>query len=264
LIFSGYITITESEIYGIMAPIYNFIALFILSLIEFAGNVTVPDSLIILPKVNGEDETTYKMKKFQYLFGPRFWIWMSVTGVFSLAVHYLPFAAVFFSGEPVLIVFHFLALAGGIGFFIFFHYRTLRYEELTDPSMIVKAADYYNLSEMREQSIELLENYIKNQEENIVLMSKLSLFYLQENKHKKVLNITKRILEETEEKSIDVPLMISKAYLLRAISLKNLEKYKEAYQDVTSSLKYTPNNQAARKLRRDLRRVLKLKEQEKG
>jgi len=80
---------------------------------------------------------------------------------------------------------------------------------------------------------------------------------------KESLEITERILLETEQKEIRVPHIISRAHLLRAVSFKSKEKYKEAYKEVSTALTFTPDNQTARKMRRELRRTLKTKEEDK-
>ena len=93
-------------------------------------------------------------------------------------------------------------------------------------------------------------------------MSKLAMMYTQDGNHNRVLELTEKVLAETEGKGVNTPHMISRAHLLRSISLKAKEQYEEAYEEVTQSLKYTPENNAARKLRRDLRKIVKIQKQE--
>ena len=140
----------------------------------------------------------------------------------------------------------------------------MSFDKLEKPDMIIKAVDYYNTVDLRERSYEILDNYIENTHENLGLLSKLAIMNTQDENHHKVLDLTRRILNETEEKEINVPHMIARAHLLQAISLKAIENFKLAYEEVTKSLHYIPENDVARKLRRDLRRILKVKNQEKG
>jgi hypothetical protein len=260
LLLSRYIR-AEDEIRTVM--IFNFIALFVLSLMEFAGHITVSDSLEVIPIIEGESEEDYKKSRFALLFGTKYWIWLGITSVIAIAAHYFIFAEVFIVRDILVIILQMLSLLAGVGIFLFFHYRTLRYEVMDDPVMVVKAAEYYEGSNLKDTSIQVLEEYLKEDKNNVAILSKLAVLYVQKNKHDKVLDYTKRILAETEEKSVSVPHLISKAHLLRAISLKAKEDYQEAYKEVSASLRYTPESAAARKLRRDLRKVLKIRQQEK-
>jgi len=121
----------------------------------------------------------------------------------------------------------------------------------------MKAVDYYNSMELKEWSYRLLENYVNLKDENIALMSKLSLMYIVDKEFDKALSFSDKILKETEEKNLNAPHIISKAYLVKALGLKGREKYEEAYKAVTRSLKFVPENKVARKLRRDLRNIIK-------
>ncbi|NPD88655.1 MAG: hypothetical protein HGN29_08015 [Asgard group archaeon] len=260
LLLSRYIR-AEEEIRTVL--IFNFIALFVLSLLEFAGHITVTDSLEIFPVIEGESEEVYKKNKFELLYGTKYWIWLGITSVVAIASHYFIFAEIFIVKDVLIIVLEILSLLGGVGIFLFFYYRTKRFGTMNDPVMVVKAAEYYNESDLKDTSIKVLEDYLKEDKENVAILSKLAVLYVQKNKHDKVLEYTKRILAETEEKSVSVPHLISKAHLLRAISLKAKEDYQEAYKEVAASLRYTPESAAARKLRRDLRKILKIRQQEK-
>ena len=60
--------------YPNVAIIYTYILLFVFSLMEFAGNVTVTDSLQIITEIEGEDEKSLRQKRFVLLFGTNFWI----------------------------------------------------------------------------------------------------------------------------------------------------------------------------------------------
>ena len=260
LFLSRYLS-AEDEARTIM--VFNFIALFVMSALEFAGHLTVTDSIQILPKLENESDEEYKKKKFELLFGTRYWVWLGVTVAIAIAAHYFPFAEAIILGDVLIIVFQVLSILGGVGLFLFLYYRTSRYQRIVDPAMAVKAAEYYDESDLKDVSIKYLENYIQEYEENVAIMSKLAVLYLQENEHGKVLETAQKILAETEEKSINVPHMISKAHLLKAISLKAMEEYQEAYKEVSASLRYIPENAAARKLRRDLRKVLKMQQTEK-
>ncbi|MHA2308410.1 MAG: tetratricopeptide repeat protein [Candidatus Heimdallarchaeaceae archaeon] len=260
LLLSRYIR-AEDEIRTVL--VLNFIALFVLSLIEFAGHITVTDSLEIFPVIEGESEKEYKKNRFELLYGTKYWIWLGVTSAIAIAMQGFIFAEVFIVRDVLIMILQILSLFGGVGVFLLFYFRTMRFQSMDDPVMVVKAAEYYNESDLKDTSIKVLEDYLKEDIGNVAILSKLAVLYVQKNKHDKVLEYTKRILAETEEKSISVPHLISKAHLLRAISLKAKEDYQEAYKEVAASLRYTPESAAARKLRRDLRKILKIKQQEK-
>ncbi len=260
LLLSRYIR-AEDEIRTVL--IFNYIALFILSIIEFAGHLTVTDSLEIFPLIEGESEKEFKKNRFELLYGTKYWIWLGITSAIAIAVHYFIFAEVFIVRDVLVIILQILSLLGGVGVFLFFYYRTMRFQTMDDPVMVVKAAEYYDESDLKDKSIKVLEDYLKEDKGNVAILSKLAVLYVQKNKRNKVLEYTKRILAETEEKSVSVPHLISKAHLLRAISLKAKEDYQEAYKEIAASLRYTPESAAARKLRRDLRKILKIKQQEK-
>lgn len=245
-----------------VAIIYTYILLFAFSLMEFAGNITVTDSLQVITKIEGEDEKSIRHKRFVLLFGTRFWIWISVTGLICAGLLYLPFSSAFLSENIFFIICQFLAVVIGAGLYLFFYYRVMQFSEIKNPLLLTKAADYYNVSDLRGKSIELLEHYIENDAGNIGILSKISVLYAQENNHEKVLQYTGRILAIVEEEKLDVPHTAAKAHLLRAVSLKAKEEWKEAYEEVTMSLRFTPESNAARKLRRDLRKIIKTKKQD--
>lgn len=242
--------------------IYTYVLLLVFSLIEFAGNVTVSDSLQIITEIEGEDEKTLRKKRFVLLFGTHFWIWMSITGLISAGLLYLPFKPAFSSGDIFFIICQFLAVLVGAGLYLFFYYRIMKFSEIKNPLLLTKAADYYNVSDLRDKSIEMLERYIERDAENIGILSKISVLYAQNNNHEKVLQFTGKILAIVEEEKIDVPHTSAKAHLLRAVSLKAKEEFQEAYEEVTTSLRLAPESNAARKLRRDLRKIIKAKKQE--
>ena len=156
-----------------------------------------------------------------------------------------------------------IAFLGGGALFIFVYNRTMKFESLTNPSILLKAIDYYDAMEMDEKSLTLLNEYIDKDPQNVAILSKLSILYSKKGDFDKVLKLTGQVLAEIEEKQLIAPHMTSRAHLLRAFALKSKEEFKEAFDEVTQSLKYTPENNAARKLRRDLRRILKSKAKEK-
>ena len=246
---------------------YNFVVLIIVSILEIAGQVTVPDDLHVFHLIEGEDEETIKKNRSSLLYGLRFWIWISITSLIAIGVIAFPFNTAFFvafnNNQILIVIFQFVAFLLGAGLFVYTYFNTMSFGKLEKPGMIIKAVDYYNTVELRERSYEILEDYIKNKHENLALLSKLAIMNTQDENYHKVLDLTRRILDETEEKEINVPHMIARAHLLQAISLKDLENYKLAYEEVTKSLHYIPENNVARKLRRDLRRILKVKDQEK-
>ena len=245
-----------------LTTIYTYILLFIFSLIEFAGNITVTDSLQVITKIEGEDEKTIRKKRFVLLFGTSFWVWITVTGLISAGLLYLPFASAFTSGDIFFIICQFLSVVVGAGLYLFFYYKVMQFTEIKNPLLLTKAADYYNVSDLRENSIELLERYIEKDAGNIGILSKISVLYAQENNHEKVLQYTGRVLAIVEEEKLNVPHTTAKAHLLRAVSLKAKKEFQEAYEEVTISLRFAPESNAARKLRRDLRKIIKTKKQD--
>ncbi len=259
-LLSGYVQVNDL---ARVITIYNFVVLMVVSMIEIAGHVTVPDDLEIFHVIKGEDEKTIKKKRFTLLYGFRFWLWISITSLFVLGFTVFIFMVAFDSNQILVIIFQFVTLLLGAGLFVYTYYETMSFDKLEKPEMIIKAVDYYNAFELRERSYEMLEDYIENKHENLGLLSKLAIMNTQDENHHKVLDITRKILDETEEKEVNVPHMIARAHLLRAISLKAIENYKLAYDEVTKSLHYASDNFVARKLRRDLRRILKVKVQEK-
>jgi len=265
-LLSGYVQFDDGL--ARLITIYNFVVLIIVSILEIAGHVTVPDDLHVFHLIEGEDKETIKKNRFTLLYGLRFWIWISITSLIVLGVTVLlPFRTAFVvmvkDNLILVVIFQFVALLLGAGLFAYTYFNMMSFGKLEKPEMIIKAVDYYNTVELRERSYEILEDYVENKHENLGLLSKLAIMNTQDDNHHKVLDLTRRILDETEEKEINVPHMIARAHLLRAISLKALENFKLAYEEVTKSLHYIPENNVARKLRRDLRRILKVKNQEK-
>ena len=261
LILTRYISLDNSD--ARLALIYNYVCLLIFSILEFAGHITASDLYVVFPKIEDEDEVSFRKKRFEILFGNKFWAWIVITSLISIGLMYLPFASIIISGDILLIVSQAIIVLISIGVVLFFYYRIISYDKLETADMIMKAANYYIDVELKEQSYELLEEYTKNKGENIAIMSKLAMMHTQDGNHNRALELTEKVLAETEEKGVNTPHMISRAHLLRSICLKAKEQYEEAYEEVTQSLKYTPENNAARKLRRDLRKILKIQKQEK-
>jgi len=261
LILTRYITLDNGN--ARLALIYNYVCLLIFSIIEFAGHITASDIYVIFPKMEEEDDASFRKKRFEILFGTKFWIWIVITSLISIGLMYLPFASIILSGNILLIVSQVVMVLIGVGIVLYFYYRVISFEKLETADMIMKAANYYNDVELKEQSYEMLEDYTESKGENVVIMSKLAMMYTQDGNHNRALELTGKVLAETEGKDVNTPYMISRAHLLRSICLKAKEQYEEAYEEVTQSLKYTPENNAARKLRRDLRKILKIQKQEK-
>ncbi len=265
LILTQYISleITYQNNNARLALVYNYVCLFVFTVVEFAGHITSSDVYEVFPKMKDEDESAYRKKRFEILFGTKFWIWIVITSLISIGLMYLPFAAIILTGDVFLIVSQVILVIFGLGIVLYFYYRVVSFEKLETADMVIKAANYYNDVELKEESYELLEEYTKSKGENIVIMSKLALMYTQDSKYDRVLELTEKVLAETEGKEVNIPHMIARAHLLRSISLKAKEQYEDAYKEVTQTLKYTPENNAARKLRRDLRKILKIQKQEK-
>ena len=265
LILFRYVSLSEDD--AIISLIYHFIALFILMLIEFFGHLIVSDTLELFVRLEGEEEWEFKKVRNDILFGPRFLIFIIFTGIIAIGLSAFPIISLFtiptLSIKIVLLLMQIIALLGAIALYIFIFYKTMIFGEIKDPSMLLKAVEYYESMQLDEKSLELLNKYIDKNQLNVAVLSKLAILHTKQGNHDKVLKYTGQVLAETEEKKLNAPHMISRAHLLRAISLKAKEKYKEAYTEVTQSLKYTPENNVARKLRRDLRRILKINQAEK-
>ena len=259
LVITRYITLDNG--YARVALFYNYVCLFVFSVIEIAGHITVSDYFQIIDKIEGEDEELYRKKRFQILFGTKFWIWIVITGLVSIGMTYLPFSSIYLTGNVLLIVSQIVIVLISIGIVLYFYYETMSFDKIKGADMTMKATNYYIDVNLQEYGYELLEGYLETTGENIVIMSKLAMMYTQDSKFDRVMELTSKVLEETEGKGINTPHMISRAHLLRSISLKAKEEYEEAYDEVSQSLKYTPDNHAARKLRRDLRKIIKLKKQ---
>ncbi|MBY9001013.1 MAG: hypothetical protein KGD64_08875 [Candidatus Heimdallarchaeota archaeon] len=250
-----------------LITIYSFVVLMVTSILEIAGHVTVPDQLHVIHQIEGEDEYILKKKRTTLLYGVKFWVWITITTVFTLGALLIPLYTAFFvalqQNQILVVIFQFVALLLGAGLYVFTYRQTMSFVKLEKAEMIIKAVDFYNAVDLRARSYEILEDFVETKYENLGLMSKLAVMNTQDENHYKVLELTRKILNETEEKSLSVPHMIARAHLLQAISHKALDNYKLAYEEVTKSLHFIPENNVARKLRRDLRRILKVKEQEK-
>jgi hypothetical protein len=265
LILFRYVKLDNS--YAIISIVYHFVAVFVLMLIEFAGNVIVSDTLEILVKLDEESEQDFKRKRRDILFGTQFYIFASVTGIISLGLSYFSFASLaeitFSNVKIVLFVMQPIAFLGGCALILFVFNKTMKFEKISNPSILLKAVDYYETMEMDDKCLSLLNEYIDTDPLNVAILSKMAILYAKKGDYEKVLKHTGQVLAEIEEKQMITPHMSSRAHLLRAFALKSKEKYKEAFNEVTQSLKFTPENNAARKLRRDLRRILKSKSSEK-
>ncbi len=264
-ILFGFISLDNGD--AVISIIFHFFALFILMLIEFMGNVVISDTLVVLIQLDDEEDWEFKHKRKNILFDTRFYFFIIITGLITLGLSYFSIASLFtitnLTEKIVLLMMQLVALIGGGVMFIFVFNRTMNFQEIKDPSLILKAVDYYESMELDDKSLKLLNDYREKDPLNVAILSKLAILHTKLGNYDKVLKYTGQVLAETEEKQMNVPHMISRAHLLRAFSLKAKEKYKEAYTEVNQSLKYTPENNAARKLRRDLRRLLKSNDSEK-
>ncbi|MCK4844346.1 MAG: hypothetical protein KAS95_01600 [Candidatus Heimdallarchaeota archaeon] len=242
--------------------LFNFAALITLEFLEFAGNITVTDTLRIFPLLEGEDEKTAKKKQFQLLFGRSFWIWISITSIISLAVIFLPINSALVTKDALLISSQVVALLLGIGTFLLIYYQTMNFDGVLRADLVIKAVNYYTVIDFEEKGIELLERYLREVDSyNIGILSKLAGIYVKRHDFDKTLATTAKIIKYTTEHQTSTPHLNSRAHLLRAICFKAKEDYEEAYKEVTQSLVHHPENTAARKLRRTLRKGLKATEQ---
>ena len=241
----------------LIALIFNFVALFFTSILEFAGHVLVPDNIEVLIKLDDEDDKLFLKKRFKLLFGTRFYIIISIFTLISLGMTYFPIVSIFTSQDIVLIIMQFVTLPLAIGWYLFIYYKTMSFDRIKDPSLLLKAIDYYESADLIEEGFKLIENHLEVDPNNIVLVSRLALMHTKEGNYDKTLEYTGKVLAEIGENYHDRPHMTSRAHLLRAISLNAKERYQEAYDEVIQTLKITPENNSARKLRRDLRRKLK-------
>ena len=265
LILFRFVSLDNS--YAVISIVYHFVAVFILMLIEFAGNVIVDDTLQVFVKLDEESELDIKKKRREILFGTRFYIFASITGIFALGLSYFSFASLaeitISSVKIVLFVMQPIAFLGGGALMLFIFNRTMKFEKIKNPSILLKAVDYYETMEMEDKCLILLNEYLETDPLNVAIMSKMSILYAKKGNYEEVLKYSGQVLAEIEEKQLITPHMSSRAHLLRAFALKSKKKYQEAFNEVTQSLKFTPENNAARKLRRDLRRILKSKSSEK-
>ena len=248
---------TYQDDYFLVSLIYNFVAVFFLSILDFIGHILVNDNLEILIKMEDEEEQIFKKKRFNLLFGTRFYIIISVFTILSLGMSYFSVASIILTFNLGLIFFQLGALFLGIGLFYFTYRKTMNFKEIKEPSLILKAVDYYESADLTDESFKLLENYLDKDPNNIAMLSRIAVIHTKVGNYDKVLEYSEKVLAEVEEKQLTVPHMTARAHLLKSISLNAKEQYQEAYDEVLKSLKIIPENNAARKLRRDLRRKLK-------
>ena len=242
--------------------LFNCAALITLEFLELAGNITVTDTLRIFPVLEGEDEKTAKKKQFQILFGRSFWIWISITSIISIGVIFLPINSALVTKDALLISLQVVALLLGVGTFLLVYYQTMNFDGVLRADLAIKAVNYYTVIDLEEKGIELLERYLREVDSyNIGILSKLAGMYLKRHDFDTTLATTAKIIEYTTEHQTKTPHLNSRAHLLRAICFKAKENYEEAYKEVSKSLVHHPENTAARKLRRTLRRSLKATEQ---
>jgi tetratricopeptide (TPR) repeat protein len=244
----------------LIALIFNFIALFVISLVELAGHVIVADDFADLIKLDDEDEKLFKRKRFDLLFGTRFYITISVFSIISLGMTYFSFRSLITSGDIFLNVMQIVYLLIAVGLYLLIFSRTMKFGKITNPSLLLQAVDYYETAELLDEGFKLLEDYLEGDPDNIALLSKMALLHTKKGNYDETLKYATKVLDEIDEKNYDVPHMTARAHMLRAVCLNAKEDYEEAYKEVTKTLKISPENNAARKLRRDLRRKIKQKD----
>lgn len=246
---------TDGLIYRFI-PMYNAFFLFFLIFLEFFGHLFVSDELLLIPKVKGEDERELRNSRNRLLYGLKFRIWLCVTGLIVLGMFFAIGLTIRVSGSLVVLILQIIPLIGGGGLTFYFYKKTYTSAIFDDSDMILSAVEYYKLCGLPDEGYSLLLDYLKVEPTHITILNKLSVMELEKGNYEQVLNLTKVILEETEQKEIKVPHLIANAYLLRALSYKAQENYQKAYEQATRSLKYNPDNQLTRKARRDIRKYL--------
>ena len=244
----------------LISLIFNFVGVFVISLLEIAGHVLVADNIEVLIKLDDEDEKLFRKKRFNLLFGTRFYILISIFSVISLGITYFSVTSLVTSKDIFLNVMQLVYLILAIGLYLFVFYKTMRFDKITDPSLLLQAVDYYESADLIDESFSLIEEYLESNPENIAILSKLAILHTKKGNYDETLKYAGKVLAEIEEKNFDAPHMSARAHMLRAVCLNAKEKYEDAYKEVTQSLKYTPENNVARKLRRDLRKRLKQKD----
>ncbi len=246
---------TDGLIYRFI-PMYNAFFLFFLILLEFLGHLSVNDELLLIPKVEEEDEEELRTTRNTLLYGEKFLAWLVITSLIVLGMFLAVGMTIRVSGSFVVLILQIIPLIGGGGLTFYFYKQTYTSNIFDDSDMILSAVEYYKLCGLTDKAYSLLLNYLEVEPRHITILNKLSVMELEKRNYEKVLNLTKVILEETEQKELKVPHLIAKAYFLRALSYKAQENYKKAYEQATRSLKYNPDNQLARKARRDIRKYL--------
>ncbi|MHA1685029.1 MAG: hypothetical protein ACTSYD_01345 [Candidatus Heimdallarchaeaceae archaeon] len=237
--------------------IFQYASIFFLSLMEFFGHIVASDALLIIPELETDDPNILAKQRRNLLFGSKYWIWTLITLVLTIGLLYPSIDSIVAADDLVIYMIELLAFVAGFILYYLLYKRTMKFNRIMNAEMVDKAIDYYNLVGLREKSYDIINEYLKYDEKNSAILSKYAFMLTEDQRYTEVPAITTKILEETEQKGIRVPHLIAKAHLLCAISLAKMEKYQEAYQEVTASLKYIPENNVARKLRRELRKRLK-------
>lgn len=240
--------------------IFLYLALIIVSIVELAGNVRIPDNLVIIPEIETESEEVKKKKRFQVLYGAKFITWIIFSSLISIGILSLSIISIVNSNSIVVIILSFLILLPAGVTYYYHYYEAIVKEHSLDVDYLLKATDYYVESELPKLAYELLYNFLEKEPNNIVALGKLALLYLKDGNYKKVLETTGKSLAYIEEEKLDVPHTKSRMYVFRALSQKALGKYEEAYKSVNKALTINPDNMVARKLRRELRAIVKKKE----
>ncbi|MHA1303165.1 MAG: hypothetical protein ACTSPI_05635, partial [Candidatus Heimdallarchaeaceae archaeon] len=218
--------------------------------------------LLIIPKVEGEDERELRKKRFQILYGSRFFIWVIITSIFSFGVSSISILSVIRSQDVLIIISQFFLLLLAVGLYWFIYKQTITYKQILPTDLLLKAVDYYMEVDLKNIAYQEIEKYLELNPHEIPILSKLAMMNLRDSKYDEVLKITGRIIANVEDQELEVPHIMARAYLLRSLSFKNKEEYEKAFKAISSSLTYDPNNQLARRIRRELRTKLKAQKNE--
>lgn len=243
--------------------IFQYVSLFFISLLELFGHVVASDDLLIIPELETDNRNKLVEQRRKLLFGTHYLIWLTITMIITIGFLYLSISPIVAENDLWIYVAEILSFILSFGLYYYVDRKTMKFDKIMPADMVAKAVDYYNLVGLRDWSYKLITNYLKYDAKNVGILSKYAFMLTEDQRYTEVPKITKLILEETEQKGIKVPHIIAKAYLLYAISLSKMEKYSEAYNAVTRSLQYVPENNVARKLRRELRNKLKMNKDEK-
>ncbi len=256
IIFVKNLTLSEALPVAI-ALIFSYIGLAVLSLIEFVGNIVAPDSLLVIPQLKQESEKEIAKIRFKLLYGTRFYVWLVISGLISLASIYIPVSTLI-NSKLVLINSIYFSLIIIAGLLYWLTYKdTLNFNKSFSISDTLKIVDYYIESDLKDKAYEVINKCNQENPNEIAILSKISFLYLNDEKYDKAINVIEELIELINKEKLNVPHTLVKSFLRLAIAYKAKGEYKKAYDAVTQGLTIDPENKVARRLRKELRTRLK-------